>query len=413
MKKIAIVGGGITGLSLAWFLKKQKHDYEIFVFEKNSRVGGVIDTIDEDYFFEKGPRTFAISRSAALLELIHELELDEELIYSRKKQKRYIYKDKKLRTFFQLYPMLKGAIRDLTAKGIAKTDESIYSFFMRRFGKTITNDLIDPFVTGIYAGDIKKLSMKATFGEIAKLEELEGSVIKGWLKNRQKKEKGLFTLKEGLISLIRALEDEANIVYRDCTDFSGFDHVFVTCNFEETKKLFPLVQDYEELSYASLVCVNCAYDSKLMDYDGFGYLVPSIEKEEILGIIFDSCVFPQQSSYVKELRLSVMMGGSHHPQMIESSDEKIKEIVFDALSGHLSLPIPDYLIIHRYPNAVPQYPVGHIERINQWLLHAKEIYPDVTFVSSFIKKPSVNGRIQEAMLAAKEFQGEFAMQHTS
>ncbi|MBI5273883.1 MAG: protoporphyrinogen oxidase [Chlamydiales bacterium] len=419
MKRIGIIGAGITGLSIAWYLQKIYPNAQVILFEKTNRAGGMIATMQEEFFFEKGPRTFDLGRCKHLISLINELGLDKEIILSnRDAHKRYIYTNNKLYSIYRKIHLASAICHDLTANSCLEEDESVASFFNRRLGKKNTANIIDPFVTGIYAADIHRLSMKSAFPSLFEAEKKYGSLLKAFVKKEKTKgKKGLFTLKNGLCSLIEALSKQFPIMFDSDVRINRcsnqviiinkgqefcFDHLFVTCPLSEVKQLFPQVQNYDELCYVPIVSVNVGYHEAKLSKIGFGYLVPSHEKEDILGIIFDSCVFPLQSR--DKLRLTVLLGGANKMDILHASDEEITRIVAKTLKRHLNLPMPDYLCINRYPRAIPQYPLGHDKKINKWLEAAKEEYSSVTFVSNFIKNPSVNGRIQEAKYAVDALQ---------
>jgi protoporphyrinogen oxidase len=113
----------------------------------------------------------------------------------------------------------------------------------------------------------------------------------------------------------------------------------------------------QDLPYASAVVVNLGFKMQVTPFKAFGYLVPSSEKEEVLGVIFDSAAFPSLPGPEK---LTVMLGGIRHPHMIHKTDSEILNLVFSHLRKHLSLrAFPSSYLIHRHGNAIPQYPIGY------------------------------------------------------
>ena len=302
--KAIIVGGGIAGLSTAWFLKKRWPEIQITLLEREERLGGWIQTCrDHGILFEKGPRTFSIGRSPELLSLIQELGLP--ILYSDSKaKKRFLYFQGKLRSPFLLrwiFPILK---EPFVKKG-SLDDESIYDFATRRFSESMAELLFDPMTLGIYAGDAKQLSIRRSFPTLYEWEKTKGSVLLGLLFSK-KRAPGLFTLKEGMESLIEALKERLSIEIQCNTEVDHISsHAVMSkgrcwqgdCIFDARPP--PLLKQ-------SIWVVHLAYDQDLIRHKGYGYLVPSIEKEQVLGAIFDSCIFPSQNGGALT-RITVML----------------------------------------------------------------------------------------------------------
>ena len=210
---IKILGGGISGLSLGYYLKKHLQT-PVTVFEKESRPGGMIASQHVgDFFFEKGPRTFMTSRSPALLSLIEELGLKSELIFAHP-QKRYIYYKGKLRSLQQMLPKvaLRGLLRDWRTSPSSE-DETIRSFGERRFGKWVADFILDPVTAGVYAGSIDHLSVEKCFPKLKEIEKMHGSIVKGF---KPRAKGSLFTLSGGMDMLIDALVEKCDVVTGTC-----------------------------------------------------------------------------------------------------------------------------------------------------------------------------------------------------
>ncbi|MBP9841705.1 MAG: protoporphyrinogen oxidase [Simkaniaceae bacterium] len=335
--KIGILGGGISGLSHAFYLKKKGHD--VTVYEKTDELGGCIKTSYEPYFFERGPRTFMVDRGESLLQVIQEVGLSSELIFATRKT-RYLYYGGKLRGIPKHYLIPSLFSEWSRAKGAP--DESIASFGYRRLGKKVTDYLLEPMTLGIFAGDIHKLSVKTCFPQLKEMEEQWGSLSRGFLnRKKQKKDGRLFTLKRGMGSLIQRLKEEVNVV----TGYQG-EALEVDVLI---KALPPRLMD-ETLPMNSLTTVNMAFDTPVLRKEGFGYLVPTVEQEPILGAIFDSSVFPQQNKTPFETRITVMV------------KEPNRDIAIQTVKRHLGIEKdPIYVQETHYPNALPEFPVGHLE----------------------------------------------------
>lgn len=305
MKKILIVGGGITGLSAAWFIKKKDPHAHITLFEKENRLGGWIRSSNEGgFFFEKGPRTFQKGRSPHLLALIQELKL-ETIASNPFSAKRFILHKGKLREAKSFLPSLVfPLIREFFIPTSKKEDESIYEFAARRFSPKIAETLFDPLTLGIYAGDIRKLSIRSCFPTLYQWEQEKGSVLKGLL-TAPKKEGGLFTLKGGMETLIHALEKNLQMdVLLNCPAEIRGHEVLADGKIwrgDQIISALPLA-----LPKRSIWVVNLAFQGDVLTKKGFGYLVPSQEGESILGVVFDSVIFPEQNKG-NETRLTAMI----------------------------------------------------------------------------------------------------------
>ena len=171
-KRALILGAGISGLSLAWYLEKNQPELEVVLVEKSDRVGGWLKTENiKGFHFELGPRTFKASRCPDLLHLVKELGLEREIIWSDDAaKKRYIWSNGTLNALpsnpleFLFSPLTKGVLRALIHELFAPTysgDESVKDFISRRFSPTVAENLFEPLMLGIYAGDIHSLSAEA------------------------------------------------------------------------------------------------------------------------------------------------------------------------------------------------------------------------------------------------------------
>lgn len=317
-KKIAIIGAGITGLSAAHSLLKQGFDVEIY--EKSDRAGGVMQTLHEPYFFEHGPRTFQAGRCPDLLKLISDVGLSHDIIYTSPKT-RYIY-DGKLKRFpahLALFPLL---FEPFKKKG--PEDESVWDFAKRRFGKRVADSLIDPMVKGIYAGDPKKLSIKHCFPA---LKTLEGRFLT--FPFGPKKDHRLFTLKSGMSTLVDRLSK--NVIFNTAKTPDELD-----------ADLILDARGPSDIPTVSLDVTHVVFETPVLQQKGFGFLVPTSQNSHILGTLFDSEVFPEQNKGA-ETRLSIMHQGGNP---------------FRALEMLSISKTPIWTKTYSYPNAIAQYPVG-------------------------------------------------------
>lgn len=429
-RQVIILGGGISGLSLRYHLSQQS--LESVLLEKNARLGGLIASQNAGgFFFERGPRTFKASKSHALLKLICELGLEKEILVSRKQSaRRYIWKEGHLHPLSLRSPLVRKLLPALWKERKQKPligDETIFNFAKRRMGLFATETFFDPMALGIYAGDIRKLSVSSCFPKWKDTEQTYGSLTKGFLSKKKKppfpyptgmRSSSLFTLKEGVQSLVSTLEakgiGEIHLeTPAETVSFEGgkvvvesqgktweADHLYCALSASGAMQLTQswdpdIVSFFHSLESVSLSVVQLGFSSRVLKEEGFGYLIPSSEGEIILGVIFDSSVFPLQNQREEETRLTVMMGGAHHPHVHQMEDaEKIIAAV-KGIQKHLDIgDQPTWTNVIDYPHAIPQLTVGHRERVKTFREAVRDKYPQVTFLGNYLDGVAINDCVQ-------------------
>ncbi len=367
IKKIAIIGGGISGLAALHFLKKRFNDgIELQLLERESTVGGTIRTVPAgEGFFETGPNGF-LDNQPATLELINELGLTDQIIQANVSAKRrYIQIQGKLYQVPQgllsfittslLSPLEKFRfIQGFFIKGIS-TDQSIYAYTSQRFSPRVSERLVDPFISGIYAGDIKQLHMASAF------PKMFGG----------KKKPHMRSFKKGMGQLIEAFQAQyqAHIqTNREITSLTQIDAdaIILATPAYVSAKLMEDVNPAVSAMLNKIVYAPVAVAGVMLkqDYlkkhpDGFGYLVPSDQHKDVLGVLIESNAFtlrcPQDHVVVR-----IMMGGAHHPAIINDSPEQIlakaiQEI--DIAWGLKQMPLRTFVKL--WPKAIPQYDLNY------------------------------------------------------
>lgn len=403
---IAILGAGISGLATAWFLKQfAGPSLRLAVIEKSGRAGGWIQTLHSDGFlFEQGPRSFRTAGAGEeTLALVESLGLQDQIIAPHPDAKnRYVYQGRHLQRLpkslweIPFHPLtrnfLKVLWRDWRMPKRQEEDESIFSFFSRRWGEAWTENLVDPFVSGIYAGDCKRLSLKSCFPLFDQLEQ-RGPLILGALFHRSVKseqsafvqnmrafpmlsfQKGMETLPLTLArelnndlyleKTIKTLHVEKNPIQIEFDQGNCLiaKHVISTLPTFSLASLLPLHaslrKTLENLHYASLAVINVGFSQNVLPFKGFGYLVPSKWGLPLLGCVWDSSAFPQQNER-NQTRLTLMMGGSRYPEVEHWSENELVEYTQMVLREHLNISFsPKTLQIKRVQKAIPQFEVGY------------------------------------------------------
>ena len=379
--KIAILGGGISGLSAAWYLLKKHPTATISLFEASERLGGWIQTTQSGPFlFEQGPRTFQTARCPALLRLIEEIGLGKELEYSVPGS-RYLWHGGKLRTMGSFWPQLLGLMaRALVTSPQVEKDESIYEFGCRRFGKRATELFLDPLALGIYAGDIRKLSIRSCFPFLTRKRLFV------------QKNHGLFSLRRGMGSLVDKLASLPIDIHLRCpVQKIRPDGILAGEQFYPADLIISALPDPEiaslaqtvlSIRYEPLTVVNLGYHGDLLSQKGYGYLIPTMEKEQVLGVIWDSSLFPVAG----QTKLTVMVRGRAEV-----------DAALDALARHLQLlKNPDAALLKRAQ--IPQYEVGHADRVAAFEKGVQRRWPNVRLTGNYLTGASVEACLQRGMV---------------
>ncbi|MDR2886986.1 MAG: protoporphyrinogen oxidase [Bacteroidales bacterium] len=401
-KQIVIIGAGLTGLSLAWYLKKYGHT--ALVIEKTHTPGGVMQTVSEGGFvYETGPNTGVIG-TPDLVDLLGGLSgscTPERA--SRRGVKRYImYKERwhalpcgPVSGLFTPLFSMRDKFRILGEpfrKPGTDPYESVADMTVRRMGRTILNYAVNPFISGIYAGDPAKLTTQYALPKLYALEQNYGSFIKGAIrkarlpKTDEEKQvtREIFSAEGGFGNLTSALVEKTgaeNIVcsaQNVCVEPAGKRYtvsytvngqktsvdahtVVSTTGSHEIAGLFPFIPKAEitpatSVEYAKLVQVAVGYNKWTgFKLDAFGGLVPAREQRSMLGILFPSAIFKGRAPEGGAL-LSVFMGGVQKPEVLEYTDNEIEKLVYYEIESSLYPgQAPDLVRITRHSHAIPQY----------------------------------------------------------
>lgn len=402
--KILILGGGISGLTAAWHLSKLCPKAEVTLLEQSSRLGGWIRTEQtQEFLFEQGPRTFSAARSPSLLRLIAEAGLENELLFSiPSAKKRYLWHRGKLKSAGALF--LPHAWRLFLEPFISKglEEETIHSFASRRFGARIAELFFDPLTLGIFAGDSRSLSMQACFPGLALMEEKHGSLLLGMLRRQKKRFPGsLFTLKNGMESLVHALSSNLKTEILLDTTVSSLKKEGIGWMVETNRGVFAadalfsalpahalrsLLPSMPEIASASLTVVNLGFSKPILPKSGYGYLVPSMEKEDLLGMIFDSAIFGGN--------------GCLMTAMVRPSSPCPEAVVLDALERHLKVSSsPDRILIHRAEQAIPQFALGQQKALRSWEACLSDLY----LLGNYLDGPAVEQCIARSETMVNHF----------
>jgi len=457
-KQIVIIGGGISGLALLHYLKQKyiQHDHvDICLLEKNDHLGGTIRSIvKEGCLFETGPNGFLDSKKRTL-DFVKDLDLESALVKAHQESKiRYLSVDDALHQLpsspkeFLSFKLLNlpQKIRVLSEFFIPKKNdpnESVYDFGKRRFGERFSEIFLDPMVSGVYGGDARRANLKAVFPRIYALEEEYGSLFKAMMKIRKtKKGKGdgigaptgtLTSFQNGVVQLIDAAEKKYQSNIRLNQEIKsvlrqGNQYTILSADGQRytADELFfcapaysvgPMIKDVNDklsqclakINYAPMAVIGLVYSRQYFSEKpkGYGYLIPSSEGKEVLGVLFEGNIFPGRCRDDQVL-LRVMIGGARFPDILcKSQDELISLAVKEVeslrgangnggVSGN-----PQELFFASWSKAIPQYDLAYCDAKKTIEDELKTI-PNLHLVANYLNGVSLNDCIESAYQGAQE-----------
>jgi len=424
MERLVVIGAGISGLATAFLARlgaaATGRPLSVTVLEAEARAGGKMWSDRSDGFvIEHGPNGF-LDNKPDTLDLVKDLGASEKLLpASELARKRFVCRRGRLERLPESPPAFlksriltwKGKIRVLGepfAKPAPQGDESVAAFAARRLGPEARDYLIDPMVSGIYAGDPGNLSLRAAFPRINELETQYGGLFKAMRGiSRERKKAGqkgptgagpggtLTSFKSGVQSLIDRLQQElgSNLILgaravgleRGTSGYEvradqgdgqetrhGADAVVLSCPSWVAGELLgdhdaTLAEDLNQVFYAPVTVLATAFATQDLgeEPDGFGFLVPHVEDRPILGTLWDSSVFPDRAPDGQVL-LRTMIGGARRPELARLDDEVLTRTVLDQLKDLMGIrATPTRVRVIRYDRGIPQYALGHPERVNR------------------------------------------------
>ena len=446
-RDIVVIGAGLTGLSTAFDLKKKGRD--VVVLEKQNRIGGQIHTHTEDGFtFESGPNTGVVG-FPEVAELFQDLEGRCQLETARDSSKcRLIWKGSRFHALPSSLPgavftplfTLKDKFRILGEPWRKKgtdPDEPVGALACRRLGRSFYEYAVDPFVSGVYAGDPMKLTTRYALPKLYNLEANYGSFVRGAIAKAKEPKtdrdrlatKKVFSAVGGLQMLVDALAQNLDIVtgaagirvepaedntwrvlYNDGKDEIRCNHVITTVGAYALPELLPFVSQelmapISSLHYAPViqVCVGIKNTGGL-DYPAFGGLVPSKEQQQVLGILFPSACFVKRAPEGGAL-YSYFLGGVRHADYLQKTDDEIRQLVVEAFHRMLKYPEdvkPDMIRIFRHERAIPQYGADSGKRFEA-VKTIQQQYPGLIIAGNLRDGIGMGNRIQQAAAIAETF----------
>lgn len=327
-------------------------------------------------------------------------------------------------------------VRDIFGKSAPpEGDESVAAFVRRKFSDQLLERLVGPFVSGVYAGDPEKLSIRSAFPQLYEAEKAAGSIVRGMIKRAKNKKEPreratLNTFREGNEALVRTLADKlgaklltktaAANIYRqndDCFQISleggsndsvlAKSVIFATSTDVAGKLLARLDPSFESplttVEYAAVAVVSLGYARKNVGHslEGFGFLVPRSAGLRSLGTVWNSSLFPGRAPEGHVL-LTTFVGGATDPSAAKLSHGELSNLVHREIVPLLAIKSnPAFCNVTVWPRALPQYNLGHADRlvsINKGL----ERFPGIFLTGNYLRGPAIGACVEQALAVAKE-----------
>lgn len=463
---VVIIGGGISGLSAAFYthrlLKEAGVQVNMTVLEKDREWGGKVQTIRQDGFvMEKGPDSF-LARKTPIIDLTRELGLEDTLVATNPQAKKtYILHNGRLHPMppglalgipTQWKPFLNSGLISPIGKARAamdlliprrkeEGDEALGDFLERRLGKEVLENICEPLLAGIYAGDTHKLSLQSTFPQFQAMEQKRRSLILGMTRSRQQTtptagvpeavSRSMFlSYQDGLGSLIDSLtgylreEGVRMLTGQTVTSLQKHPQGGASLTLEGGQELeadcviaavptfvlprllpnLPAVARLAEMPYVSVANFVAAYDRKSIskELDASGFLVPRKEGRFITACTWTSSKWKHTAPDDKVL-IRGYIGRSGEEQWQQLSDETLSANVRKELKELLGIEAkPLFSRINRWEQSMPQYPVGHLETIKQARRETAEYLPGLWLTGSGFHGVGLPDCIRQGKEAAQE-----------
>jgi len=419
-QKVVIIGGGIAGITTAYYLQKKAREQGLNIdcelLEASHKLGGKIQTTVRDGFvIEKGPDSF-LARKQSASRLANEVGLGDKLIANTSGKSYVLVRDK-------LHPMPGGAIMGIPTqiapfvtsglfspvgklragldfvlpRSDKQGDQSLGEFFRRRLGDEVVENLIEPLLSGIYAGDIDQLSLMTTFPQFYQVEQKHRSLILGMKhsappkqpKTTTAKKPGMFlTISTGLQSFVDAVEEKLNkgsvkmgirVEHIEKSDSNyrlslsngttiTADSVVIATPHGPTSSMFSqysFFDSFKEMPSTSVATVAMAFPESVIknDIDGTGFVVSRNSDYTITACTWTHKKWPHTTPKGKVL-LRCYVGRAGDEAIVEQSDDEIIKVVLDDLNKTMDITAsPEFSIVTRWKEAMPQYTVGHLDRL--------------------------------------------------
>lgn len=457
MKKneIVILGAGISGLTTAYWLRKK--GLEVKIIEARSEPGGAMQSErKEGFLIDYGPNS-GLDTTPLIGQLVEELQLKNQLLFANQQaKKRYILKNSRLialpsgplsfmgTSLFSTSAKIRLLKEPFIGKTSPSEDVSIADFVRHRLGEEFLHHAIDPFISGIYAGDPEKLSVKSALPKLYALEEKHGGLIKGAIAGARERKKNpekskqraqQFSFKEGMQTLPDALASQM----KECIQYDtvvekirqkdkGFQLIVKESEGQKvieadiilsTLPAYRLAEGIrsvdtvlashlDDIYYPPVMVLYLAFRRKAIrqPLDGFGFLIPGQERRSFLGAIWSSVIFPQRTEE-EYAAFTLFVGGARNPDLLTQDLEAQKKAVIQEFKQIMMIAEPDEPVLVEskvWPRAIPQYNVGYQEH-ETYFQQFEAAHPGFFLGGNFRGGISVSDCIKNSELISQRIMG--------
>jgi len=395
--RIAIVGAGISGLSTAFYLQRERPDWELLIFDANPAPGGTMCTVEcEGFRFEAGGNGFLTNKPDSL-QLVSDAGAEQLLLPSSDlARKRYIFTDRLhrlpesppafLASQLLTVPQKLRVAAEVFIPPRRGGDETLQSFGYRRVGRAFTDVFLDAMTAGIYATTPGRVSVNAAFPLVAQLERDHGGLFRGMLA-RRKRQAGpggiLMSFQGGVGRFIAHLQSVLRADWRlgvpvseIARDGDGYrlittageervDRVVVSATATAAAVMLrgmdaELAARLAAIEYSPVAVVGFGYRQLDHPLDGFGLLTTTSAGLPILGVLWDSSIFPDRAPEGCKC-LRVMIGGQRNPEQLHLDDAGLIAAAREGVRRTMGVAVePDVVFVRRWAQGIPNYPVGHL-----------------------------------------------------
>ncbi|MGB7931345.1 MAG: protoporphyrinogen oxidase [Gammaproteobacteria bacterium] len=400
--RIAIIGAGISGLSTAFYLQRERPDCELLIFDANPAPGGTMSTVEcEGFHFEAGGNGFLTNKPDSL-QFVRDAGAEHLLLPSSElARKRFIFTDRLHRLpetppafiasrLLSLPQKLRVAAEVFIPPKRDDGDETLQSFGYRRVGKVFTDVFLDAMTAGIYATTPGRVSVNAAFPLVVRLEREYGGLFRGMLA-RRKRQAGpggiLMSFQDGVGSFIGHLQSVLGADWRlgvpvggILRDTGGYrvisaagedavDQVVVSATAPAAAAMLQgldaeLGSRLAAIEYSPLAVVGFGYRHLDHPLDGFGLLTTTAARLPILGVLWDSSIFPDRAPEGCKC-LRVMIGGQRNPEQMHLDDAGLLAVARTGIRLTMGVDAePDVSFLRRWEQGIPNYPVGHLRAMD-------------------------------------------------